>query len=147
MIDVGGISYTKVRGRIAAYAYKSLDAFRRLGGAGSSINDSYVDGVSIIHGSPRNHVWTYAGGSTNYDFSYPEVGTNSGTKQPEFVDKNYYCAIAGQLVQRGSNGLFDVPIFTTLGNCVGDCPDDLTFCVTLDQATSDDLEVRVCTEN
>ena len=34
MIDAGGISYTKVRGRIAAYAYKSLDALTLEGSVG-----------------------------------------------------------------------------------------------------------------
>ena len=40
--SAGGQSYTKVRGKIAAYAYNSPDAFRRLGGAGSGIDDPYV---------------------------------------------------------------------------------------------------------
>ena len=57
-ISVDGQSYTQVRGKVAAYAYKTPDAFRRLGGAGSGINDPYVDGISITYGSPRNHVWT-----------------------------------------------------------------------------------------
>ena len=50
----------KYVGKIAVYAFDTPDAFRRLGGAGSGINDPYVDGVSITHGDPRNHVWTYA---------------------------------------------------------------------------------------
>ena len=27
-----------------------------------SINGFYMDGVSITHGSPRNHIWSYVGG-------------------------------------------------------------------------------------
>ena len=146
-ISTGGQSYTKVRGKVAAYAYRSLDAFRRLGGAGSGIDDPYVDGISITHGSPREHVWTYAGGSTNLDFTCPEIGNDRDiTKQPAFVGKDYFCVVAGYLVQQDSDRFFNVPIFTTLGNCVGDCPDDLTFCVTLDESTSDDLELRLCTD-
>ena len=53
--------------------------------------------------------------------------------------------VAPTLVAKGSDNLFDVPLFTTLGSCVGDCPDDLDFCVTLDEPTSDDLELRICT--
>ena len=59
-ISADGQSYTQVRGKVAAYAYKSPDAFRRSSGAGSDIDDPYVDGISITYGSPRNHVWIYA---------------------------------------------------------------------------------------
>ena len=152
-IPAGGRSYTKVRGKIAAYAYFTPDGFvRRVGEAASDADGNYVDGVSITHGNPRKHVWTYAataptaGGSPTPEiWSCPEVGTDV-TKQPAFVGKNYICVDAEQLVAIGSDRLFHVPIFTTLGNCVGDCPDDLAFCVTLDQATSDDLELRICAD-
>ena len=144
-ISVDGQSYTQVRGKVAAYAYKSPDAFRR-SGAGSDIDDPYVDGISITYGSPRNHIWTYtAAHSTSSAYTCPEIGDDI-TKQPAFVGQNYICVVASKLVARGSDNLYDVPIFTTLGNCVGDCPDDLTFCVTLDEPTSDDLELRICTD-
>ena len=145
-ISVGGQSYTQVRGKVAAYAYNTPDAFRRLGGAGSGINDPYVDGISITYGSPRNHVWTYAaaGGSLS-GYTCPEIG-DPITKQPAFVGQNFICVVAPTLVAIGPDKLFDVPLFTTLGNCVGDCPDDLAFCVTLDEPTSDDLELRICTD-
>ena len=146
-ISAGGQSYTKVRGKVTAYAYRSLDAFRRLHGAGSGIDDPYVDGISITYGSPRKHVWTYAGGSTNLDFSCPDIANNHDiAKQPAFVGKNYLCVVAGYLVQQDSDRFFNAPLFTTLGDCVGDCPDDLAFCVTLDEPTSDDLELRLCTD-
>ena len=154
MISAGGRSYTKVRGKLAAYAYYTPDGFRRFGDAAKSeqdIDGIYVDGVTITHGrNPRTHVWTYAATGSIHGISpaavaCPEVGTDI-TKQPAFVGKNYICVDAARLVTLGSNRLWDAPIFTTLGNCVGDCPDDLTFCVTLDQATSDDLELRICAD-
>ena len=145
-ISVDGQSYTQVRGKVAAYAYNTPDAFRRLHGAGSGINDPYVDGISITYGSPRNHVWTYAAsGGTLSAYTCPEIG-DAITKQPAFVGLDYICVVASKLVAKGGDNLFDVPIFTTLGNCVGDCPDDLAFCVTLDESTSDDLELRICTD-
>ena len=102
--------------------------------------------MSITHGDPRNHVWTYAAAyGTNSPYTCPEIGS-AETKQPEFVGKNYICVVADQLVPQSANKLYDIPLFTTVGNCVGDCPDELTFCVTLHQATSDDLEVRICTD-
>ncbi len=41
----------------AVYLVGSPDAFH---GPMSSIDESYVDGLSITHGSPRQHVWTFA---------------------------------------------------------------------------------------
>ena len=145
-ISAGGQTYQKVRGRVAGYAYNSPDAFRRVGGAVSNIDDSYVDGVSITHGNPRKHVWSYAlANNLNSLYTCPAVGEDI-TKQPAFVGSNFICVVANQTVPMGQDKLFDAPMWTTLGNCFGDCPDDLTFCVTLDQPTSDDLEVRLCTD-
>ena len=56
-----GNPYNKVCGRIIGYQVASPDAFRRHI-FGSAINQAYVDGVSITHGTPRNHIWTYAAG-------------------------------------------------------------------------------------
>ena len=52
--------YSKVCGRIIAYQLASTDAFQSGNG---SIDGAYVDGVSVTYGSsPRNHIWTFAGG-------------------------------------------------------------------------------------
>ena len=46
----------------------STDAFRsRL----SNIDQAYVDGISITHGSPRNHIWTYAAASSSNESDCP----------------------------------------------------------------------------
>ena len=96
----------------------------------------------IMSGLMQQHIY-----GTPSPYTCPNIG-NTETKQPEFVGRNYnnYCVVADQLVSQSPNKLYDVPLFTTLGTCVGDCPDELTFCVTLDEATSDDLEVRICTD-
>ena len=60
------------------------------------------------------------------------------------MDSNYLCVRTADFIGQNVNtkDFYDA----TLGNCAGDCPDDLTFCVTLTQATSDDLELRLCTD-
>lgn len=146
IIPTGGQRYKKVRGRIAGYAFKSPDAFRRLGGTYNSINDPYLDGVSITYGNPRSHVFSYAvSGGSNPAYTCPEIG-NAATKQPGFVRNNFICVVASELKPANSNSFFDVPLWTTLGNCAGDCPDNLHFCVTLSRATTKHLELRVCTD-
>jgi hypothetical protein len=53
-----GLTYTKVCGRVTGYQVGHPDAFH----SSDSINESYVEGVSITHGSPRSHIWTLAAG-------------------------------------------------------------------------------------
>ena len=51
------VSYSQVCGIVKGYQDGTTDAFRTM-----SIDTHYVDGVSITHGSPRKHLWTYANG-------------------------------------------------------------------------------------
>ena len=53
------VQYDQVCGSIIGYQSGSPDAFY---GASYSINTHYVDGISVTHGSPRQHIWTFAGG-------------------------------------------------------------------------------------
>ncbi len=54
--DVHGIPYQRVCGKVIGYPDGSTDAF-----ANYSIEDAYVDGVSLTHGhSPYHHIWTFA---------------------------------------------------------------------------------------
>ena len=51
-----GICYSKVCGQARGYQYYSISAF---GESANNINSTYVEGVSIMYGSPRHHLWTY----------------------------------------------------------------------------------------
>ncbi len=57
-----GMEYLKVCGRIIAYQSRTPDAFNPyFDNRFLSIDDVYVDGVSLTHGqSPRQHIWTFA---------------------------------------------------------------------------------------
>ena len=61
-----------------------------------SPDDNYVDGVSVTHGTPHTHIWTYAAGvsgATSFDLSgscpcaNPTATTN--ILSPHFVGDNY----------------------------------------------------------
>ena len=65
--STNGVSYQHVCGRARGYQKGSPDAFRyntRL------IDNVYVYGLSITHGNPRQHIWTYAVGLTD-NGNYP----------------------------------------------------------------------------
>ena len=55
------IQYSQVCGRIVGYQIGDTEAFRVYNRHPSStIDDTYVDGVSLTYGSPRQHIWTFA---------------------------------------------------------------------------------------
>jgi hypothetical protein len=53
------VQYRRVCGRIIGYQIGSPDVFHD---QQLSIDESYVDGVSVTYGDPRKHIWTFAGG-------------------------------------------------------------------------------------
>ena len=144
--------YGKVCGRVIGYQVSSTDAFQT---ATNTIDSHYVDGVSVTHGSPRNHVWTFAGGwSENSDasvniYNCPCSDSPSTTPPPSFVGTNYYCESANpDFVYRddflySSDKLWDGEQCNNEGTC---CTDKSPpwFTVDLLTPTNDDIEVRVC---
>ena len=56
-LSTANIQYSTVCGRITAYQVGSTDDFRV---PNDTINLAYVDGVSLTHGNPRQHIWTFA---------------------------------------------------------------------------------------
>ena len=69
--------YSKVCGKIIAYQVGSPNTIAGYTGSyvrvDASIETYYVDGVSLTHGSPRHHIWTFAAGLDEYADLYPEV--------------------------------------------------------------------------
>ena len=58
--STNGTQYTKIYGMVRGYQKGSTDAFEPYNSHHYTINDPYVDGVSItLSTAPRTHVWTY----------------------------------------------------------------------------------------
>ena len=56
-------NYSQVCGKIIGFQVGSPDTFGDTGhGTNPSIDTFYVDGVSLTHGNPRQHIWTFAAG-------------------------------------------------------------------------------------
>ena len=63
--SVTGGKYNRVCGHIRAYQYGFTDAFEAFDeGRATTIDEAYVAGVSLTHGTPREHIWTFAAGAT-----------------------------------------------------------------------------------
>ena len=116
-----------------------------------SINGPYVDGVSITHGNPRKHLWTYAIGlsdrSNVNDHNCP-CSVFPGRSPPSFVHENYYCE-SGTLYTGSRERYFTGdPVWDGNGcsrtnNCCAD-PSLPWFYRQIPLIASGDIETRIC---
>lgn len=136
-----GLEYNEVCGRVLAFPHDSVQAFR---GGQRSIDTYYVDGVSVTHGSPRQHIWTFAAGNTGgATYVCPCAGGDQNV--PAFVGEDYFCE--GSVVSHPDSTtdviLWDGEDCGTGSDCCSfNSPPD--FRVQLPASTSDDIEVRIC---
>ena len=153
---VHGIEYSHVCGRVIGYQDRTPDAFHSYwGNIAMSIDDSYVDGISLTHGqSSRQHIWTFAAAvdetrsdqfvcpCTRPDLTYTGV-------VPPFIGQDYFC-------ETGSRDMFqhifypDDPLWDGQG-CGGTSTccsfnNPPWFCKQLPHPTTDDIELRLCAD-
>jgi hypothetical protein len=93
-----------VCGKIIAYQYASPDAFDIIyrNHNETTINDNYVDGISLTHGNPRTHIWTFAAAPDERIATAPwscpciNIHNYSGpaAQPPSFVGNDYFCDTA-----------------------------------------------------
>ncbi len=151
-----GVMYQKVCGRIIGYQFDSPDAFGRRGA--TTIDDNYVDGISITHGlNPRKHIWTLAAAldevATFVEDVCPCTNTNISYdwQIPSFVGNDYYCETALNTTFFDQRYMYytDDPLWDGEGCgpqstcCEGEGKP--WFCKTLTEVTTDDIEMRLCT--
>ena len=87
-------SYSEIRGFARGRQHGTTDAFAALEEVGyRSIEEPYVDGLSITVGAPREHVWTFAAGL--FDFAALDdpnmCPCATGRPPPSFVADAYDC--------------------------------------------------------
>ena len=152
VFPVNGVRYSKVCGKVIGYQYYSMDAFGAYHSDSSlNIDDVYVDGVSITHGtSPRSHIWTFANAldEVHSDGSVcPCISTDFRGTIPRFVRSDYFCATGSR--HRFSKRWYTADPLWDGEGCDGNntCCDFNSppwFCNELPQYTTDDIELRVC---
>ena len=149
--SVQQIKFNKICGRIKGYQKGTTDAFQ--GSLSSnSLDNGYVDGISITVGNPRKHVWTYAAG-------FSDVGGNTscpcsrspGIVPPSFVGEHYYCESGNTGGVQKRRYFTEDPLWDGTG-CLADnnCCTDANqpwFFRQLATNRQDDIEVRLCTFN
>ena len=87
--------YTSVCGSIRAYQEGQIDAFEPYhDGQVTTIEGAYVAGVSLTHGTPRQHIWTFAAGIAEYEQSRDDAcpcDASINIRIPPFVGEDYFC--------------------------------------------------------
>ena len=152
IFPVNGVRYNKVCGKVIGYQYHSMDAFMPYNrNKKMTIDDGYVDGVSITHGkSPRSHIWTFANAVDEVvsgDSICPCIGSNFKGSIPPFVGNDYFCA-TGSRTKFSKKWYIEDPLWDGKGCGGGNVCCDFNsppwFCKELPQYTTDDIELRVC---
>ena len=155
-LQSNGISYSQVCGRVVGYQYGSADAVDTRFISDSKhndINSYYVDGVSITQGYPRKHIWTLMAGVKESYFEDGNCPCNTPSPSTQsiqaFVGSDYFCE-SGNPNNGWSYKLYsNDPLWDGegCGSQEGSCcsvPDLPWFHKTLDDASNDYVELRVC---
>ncbi|CAI8058168.1 hypothetical protein GBAR_LOCUS31619 [Geodia barretti] len=148
---VSGGDYTSVCGSIRAYQYGHTDAFEAYhDGQVTTIEGAYVSGVSLTHGNPRQHIWTFAAASSEIQPLWEDAcpcDASINIAIPPFVGGDYFCESG---VNSGSIIGFhpDDPLWDGYG-CISSsscCSFNSPpyFTKILPSPTSDPIEARLC---
>ena len=155
-LPTSNIHYSRVCGRIIAYQFGATNAFEPY-----SINFAYVDGVSLTHGNPRQHIWTFAaaldesgtGNASSYCHCTGGSQAFRNITPPSFVSNNYFCDTGSQqhMDEQPPQFYSADPLWDGAG-----CGSGNTCCTfntppwfykQLPDPTTDDIEMRVCSND
>ena len=154
---VHGGPYNQVWGKIKGYQFGTPKAFR----TGENIDNAYFSGIAVMHGNPRQHIWTFAVGSHEND-SYHYRNCPCDTDRirtmptPEFVGNDYFCESGyvwpGELRRdqvyrfHSNDTLWDGKDCHLISRCCA-FNNPPYFSKLLSQPTNDDLELRICNDH
>ena len=155
IFNAGGLTYSRVCGRIRGYQFGATSAFYPYT---EGIDSYYVQGISLTHGSAgrRQHIWTFAAGLTEESTSFPYENCPCDTSRyydhvPAFVGNDYFCesglhsAWNYQYVFYPGDALWDGQGCISTSTCC-QLNNPPWFLKQLPTATSDDIELRLCTD-
>ena len=141
--STNGNSYSQVCGTIHGSYFGDPDGFDshssiRSRSGNTPVNGNYVDGISLTHGSMNeHHIWTL---SAIVNFANPTlICSVCASNKPNYVGMDYSCDVLG--TRACKSGCSPRQIWGS-GQCIG----NNTFYKNLMQPTSDDIKMRVCTD-
>ena len=143
-------TYNKVCGRVIGVGSESfsLDAFFRFIENQTTIEDNYLDGVSVTHGDAgsRTHIWSFGAGhpTPSYSPNFARCPCENSTTDDfavlpiSEVGENYFCSstYSDDRLWSGSN-------CDTASSCCS-FHNPPYFSVQLPTPTTDQIELRIC---
>ena len=152
---VHGVEYSRVCGKITGYQQNTPDAFDIKRRGILTIDETYVDGVSLTHGSsPRKHIWTFAAAldeehSDNWVCPCTRPDLTYTGAVPLFIGQDYFCETGSrdtyQNIFYQEDPLWDGQGCGSRSICCS-LNNPPWFCKELPQPTRDDIELRLCSD-
>ena len=120
IFSVMNIPYSHICGTVQAFWFDNPDGFTGSQRPSRTINDNYVDGISLTYGTPnKTHIWTFiADGLKN--------NQNCPRQVPEYVGSDYSCLNPESSCTSSSSSCYS-PFFRLL-----------------QQPVTEDIELRLC---
>jgi len=155
--NLHGMRYTHVCGKIIGYQQKSPDAFMSFVNVNLTIDDRYVDGISLTHGhNPRKHIWTFAAALHEVITLYPyslcpctNINNPVSIRVPPYVGNDYFCDTASKSTFRftfyPNDPLWDGQGCGRLNTCCS-FNNPPWFMKELPSPSKDDIEMRLCAD-
>ena len=152
---VSGGEYNRICGRMKAYQWGTTVAFFSYHyRVVTTIDGAYASGVSVTHGTPRNHIWTFVAGLSEGNPIWYQVcpcDTTSTIRIPPFVGNDYFCESGinerwyqnRHLKLRSNDTLWDGEDCLPSSTCCSQ-HNPPYFTKQLPTQTTDDIEARIC---
>ena len=158
-LNVHGVNYSRVCGKIIGYQQKTSDAFwPYYSNRALTIDQGYVDGISLTHGkNPRKHIWTFAAALNEVISPFPQalcpctnIHNQLSIPIPPYVGNDYFCDTASsqQYEYRFYPGdpLWDGQGCGQLNTCCS-FNNPPWFMKQLPASTHDNIEMRLCADS
>ena len=158
-LNVQGVEYSRVCGKIIGYQQKSPDAFAQYyHNRALTIDQAYVDGISLTHGhSPRKHIWTFAAALHEIISSFPRllcpctnIHNHLTIPIPPYVGNDYFCDTASsqhfEFRFYPNDPLWDGQGCGRLNTCCS-FNNPPWFMKQLPESTHDNIEMRLCADS
>ena len=159
-----GQTYNRVCGRVLGYQNEVTLAFSNVIHSSDTIEERYLDGVSLTHGAvgSRQHIWSFASAQGQHERGVTENGvpyqlapsslcactdSSDWPYSTSFIGNDYFCD-SGNIGLTEDMLYSDDPLWdgngciSTNNCCQFNSPP--WFCKSLPDSTTDDLEVRIC---
>jgi len=149
------IPYSRICGKVIGIQKGTPDGYFPGTNTEHSIDQPYLDGISITYGNPRKHIWSYGAGLTEdatQDVFKPltcPCSKHRGTFPLSFVRDHYYCESGMSAGELNPGTYFTAdPLWDGQG-----CGKQNTCCVDpslpwffrqLPLANNNDVEARIC---